>query len=174
MPDPSAYDLHASQLLARGFFPLPIGPGTKKPQHFVPSLNEFHDTKRWTHPQRRPETSPQPGAGIGVRLGKQADGTYVVALDWDNEDAAIAAMDAFPPSVTKEGQRGFTAFYRSSSLIPTRDFRVDGRVVVQVLSEGRQTVVPPSIHPDTKRGTGLRLNSRTVSGFGNSVPLAYP
>ena len=110
---PSAYDTHAPQLLARGFFPLSIGPGTKKPQHFVPSLNEFHDTQGWTHPGRRPESSPQPGAGVGVRLGKQADGTCVVALDWDNDAAAVEAMDTFAPTVTKEGQRGFTAFYLS-------------------------------------------------------------
>jgi hypothetical protein len=141
MSEPSTYDIHAPQLLARGFFPLSIGPGTKKPQHFVPSLSAFHDTTGWTQPQRRPETSPQPGAGIGVRLGRQADGVYVVALDWDNDDAAIAAMDAFPPTVTKEGQRGFTAFYKASGSVPTRDFRLDGRVVVQVLSDGRQTVV---------------------------------
>jgi hypothetical protein len=151
MSEPSVYDSNAPRLLERGFFPLPIGPNSKKPQHFVPSLNEFHDTQGWTHPARRPETSPQPGAGIGVRLGKQADGTYIVALDWDNEDAAIAAMDAFPPTVTKEGQRGFTAFYRSAVPIPSRDFRVGGVVVVQVLSDGRQTVVPPTMHPDTKR-----------------------
>src|SRR6516164_11637996 len=151
MSGPSAYDTHAPQLLARGFFPLSIGPGTKKPQHFVPSLNQYHDTTGWTHPARRPETSPQPGAGIGVRLGKQADGTYVIALDWDNEDAAIAAMDAFPPTVTKEGQRGFTAFYRSAKPIPSRDFRVRGIVAVQILGEGRQTLLPPTVHPDTKR-----------------------
>src|SRR6516164_6903754 len=151
MSGPSTYDTHAPQLLARGFFPLSIGPATKKPQHFVPSLNEFHDTQGWTHPARRPETSPQPGAGIGVRLGKQADGTYVIALDWDNEDAAIAAMDAFPPTVTKEGQRGFTAFYRSSKPIPSRDFKLQGHAAVQVLSDGRQTVVPPSVHPEIRR-----------------------
>src|SRR5215472_5994467 len=118
MSGPSIYDLHAPQLLARGFFPLSIGPGTKKPQHFVPSLNQYHDTTGWTHPARRPETSPQPGAGIGVRLGKQADGTYVVALDWDDDEAATIAMNVWPPTVTKEGQRGFTAFYRSSKPIP--------------------------------------------------------
>jgi hypothetical protein len=151
MSGPSIYDLHAPQLLARGFFPLSIGPGTKKPQHFVPSLNQYHDTTGWTHPARRPETSPQPGAGIGVRLGKQADGTYFIALDWDDEDSANAAMDAFPPTVTKEGQRGFTAFYRSSKPIPSRDFRLRGRAAVQVLSDGRQTVVPPSEHPDIRR-----------------------
>jgi putative DNA primase/helicase len=151
MPGPSTYDTHAPQLLARGFFPLSIGPATKKPQHFVPSLNEFHDTQGWTHPARRPQTSPQPGAGIGVRLGKQADGTYVIALDWDNEDAVIAAMDAFPPTVTKKGQRGFTAFYRSSKPIPSRDFKLLGHAAVQILSDGRQTVVPPSVHPDIRR-----------------------
>jgi hypothetical protein len=151
MSGPSAYDTHAPQLLARGFFPLSIGPGTKKPQHFVPSLNEFHDTQGWTHPARRPETSPQPGAGVGVRLGKQSDGTYVVALDWDNDAAAVDAMDVFTPTVTKEGQRGFTAFYRSSNPVPSRDFRINGHVAVQVLSDGRQTVVPPTLHPEVNR-----------------------
>src|SRR5215471_5263650 len=151
MSEPSVYDSNAPKLLERGFLPLPIGPNSKKPQHFVPSLNEFHDTQGWTHPARRPETSPQPGAGIGVRLGKQADGTFVIALDWDTEDTALAAMDAFPPTVTKEGQRGFTAFYRSSKAVPSRDFKLQGHTVVQVLSDGRQTVVPPSIHPDVKR-----------------------
>jgi hypothetical protein len=103
MSDPSTYDIHAPQLLARGFFPLSIGPGTKKPQHFVPSLNQYRDTTGWTHPARPPETSPQPGAGIGVRLGEQADGTYVVALDWDDAEAAIIAIKVWPPTVTKEG-----------------------------------------------------------------------
>jgi len=124
MAEPSVYDVHAPKLRERGFFPLSIGPNSKKPQHFVPSLNEFHDTQGWTHSARQPETSPQPGAGIGVRLGRQADGTYVVALDWDNEEAAIVAMDLFPPTVTKEGRRGFTAFYRSSQPIMSRDFKL--------------------------------------------------
>jgi hypothetical protein len=86
-----------------------------------------------------------------VRLGKQPDGTYVVALDWDDEEAAIIAMDVWPPTVTKEGQRGFTAFYRSSKPIPSRDFRLRGRAAVQLLSDGRQTVVPPSVHPEIRR-----------------------
>ena len=59
MSELSVYDSNAPKLLERGFFPLPIGPDSKKPQHFVPSLNEFHDTQGWTHPARRPETSPQ-------------------------------------------------------------------------------------------------------------------
>src|SRR5262249_5018162 len=97
------------------------------------------------------ETSPQPGAGVGVRLGKQTDGSYLIAIDWDSEDAAIAAMDVFPPTVTKEGNRGFTAFYRFLKPVPSRDFRVGAGAAVQILSDGRQTVLPPTIHPDTGR-----------------------
>jgi hypothetical protein len=151
MSESNVYDTYAPKLLERGFYPLPIGPNSKKPQHFVPSLNEFRDTQGWTHPARRPDTSPQPGAGIGVRVGKQADGSYLVAIDWDNDEAAIAAMDIFPPTVTKEGARGFTAFYKSSAPIASHDFRVNGRAAAQVLSDGRQTVVPPTMHPDAKR-----------------------
>jgi AAA domain/Bifunctional DNA primase/polymerase, N-terminal len=146
-----AYDVNAQQLVAGGYFPLPIGPGTKKPQLFVPSLNKFQDMRGWALPHRRPETSGHPGAGVGVRLGKQTDGTYVVALDWDDDEAAVGAMDTFPSTVTKEGARGYTAFYKSTHPVPTRDFRVNGRMAVQVLSDGRQTVVPPTIHPDTGR-----------------------
>ena len=33
----------------------------------------------------------------------------------------------------------------------TTQFRIDGRLVVEVLGAGRQTVLPPSAHPDTGR-----------------------
>ena len=33
----------------------------------------------------------------------------------------------------------------------TIQFRIDGRLVVEVLGAGRQTVLPPSVHPDTGR-----------------------
>ena len=79
MSDASVYDANAPKLRERGYFPLSIGPNSKKPQHFVPSLNEFHDTQGWTHPARQPHAA------------------------------------------------------------------------VQVLSDGRQTVVPPSLLPDIRR-----------------------
>jgi hypothetical protein len=146
----SVYDEHAPKLKELGYHPLPIGPGTKKPQHFVPGLNEFQDTPNWTHPARPVETSPQPGAGVGVRLGKQADGTYLVGIDWDFPDAARSAREAFPNNlIMKVGRRGFTAFFRSNNPVRSKDFRIRGHCAVQVLSEGRQTVLPPTVHPDT-------------------------
>jgi RecA-family ATPase len=147
----SIFDAFAPKLKAKGYYPLSIAPGTKTPGHYVPSLSQYEKTSGWTHPRRPIETMPQPGAGVGVRLGLQPDGTYIVALDWDSDDAACAAIDVFPPAPSKAGKRGFTNFYRCSQPIESRDFKINDCAVVQVLATGRQTVAPPSIHPDTRQ-----------------------
>jgi hypothetical protein len=151
MTDASVYDTNAPKLVERGFYPLPIVPGTKTPGHWIPSLGRYVKTVGWTDIKRPVETSPQPGAGTGLRLGLQPDGTYTVALDWDHEGAALMALDKFPATVMKEGRRGLTLFYRSKTPVPSHDIKIDGVVVVQILGEGRQTVLPPTIHPDTRR-----------------------
>ncbi len=143
----SAYDDYRSALVGNGYTPHPIGPGTKKPMVIVDG--EYKEIVAWQLPDRSMAPSPQPGAGVGVRLGLQRSGVYLVALDWDDEDVAIAGMDLLPMAVCKEGQRGYTSFFVSRTEIPSRDFRVNGKCVVQVLSVGRQTVLPPSVHPDT-------------------------
>jgi hypothetical protein len=145
----SVYDVNAPLLRERGYYCHPIGPGSKRPAHFVPSTNQYAPIPGWNHERRPMETSPQPGAGIGLRTGLQPDGTHVVAIDWDNLNAAIEGMTEIPSPVSKEGSRGCTTFYRSQQPIPSRDFRVNGIVAVQILSDGRQTVLPPSLHPDT-------------------------
>jgi hypothetical protein len=146
----SAYDDIAPKLMELGYHPLPIGPGTKKPQRLVGG--GYCDLAGWADPDSQPETSPQPGAGISVRTGKQPDGTFVVALDWDNDDAFIAAMeDKIWSRVQKVGKRGGTTFHRSAREIPSRDFKINGKIAVQVLAQGKQTVLPPTIHPETGR-----------------------
>ena len=145
---PSIYDIGAPKLWEKGYFPLPIAPGTKAPHRYTPSEGIYELLTGWTE-RPEPILTPQPGAGIGVRMGDA-----IVALDWDHEDAAIMAMEdrRFPPTVTKEGSKGFTAFYRTSKAIPSRDFKINGGApAVQMLSDGRQTVIPDSVHPETGR-----------------------
>ncbi len=81
------YDGHAPLLKERGYFPLPIGPGTKAPHRYVPREKKYQGFSGW---QERPEplTTPQPGAGIGVRLG-----AGIIGLDYDNEDAALRVSE---------------------------------------------------------------------------------
>jgi AAA domain/Bifunctional DNA primase/polymerase, N-terminal len=145
------YNEHAPKLIERGFYPIVIGPGTKKPQHYVPSLGEYHDTSGWANNKRPPDKPQQPGAGVGLRCGPQPGGGYVVGIDWDRDDAAIAALDAFPQTVSKTGQKGFTAFYYSDKPVPAKDFLIGKVAAAQVLGAGRQTVLPPTVHPDTGR-----------------------
>jgi hypothetical protein len=74
-------------------------------------------------------------------------------LDFDHDDAALIISEAFPPSsVNKVGERGWTAFYRTDATVPCEDFyNDDGELVLQILGAGKQTILPPSIHPKTKQ-----------------------
>jgi hypothetical protein len=148
----SAYDTYAPKLTALGLIPLPVGPGTKQPQSWVPSEGCFKDLPSWNHERFRPRTTPQPGAGIAVRCGLQPNGKWLVALDLDSEDVALAAIEAFPSlGLTKAGQRGFTALYQSPAAVVSRDYRIGDETVVQVLSDGKLTVLPPTVHPSTQK-----------------------
>jgi hypothetical protein len=134
-----AYDEFAPRMLERGLRPVPIGPGTKKPR--VWTHGEYRDLPDW--PTRPAITTPQPGAGIGVVLGD------VVALDLDDDAIAVALLDILPDTpIRKVGQRGETLFYYAPEL-HSRKFRIDGRSVCEILARGSQTVLPPTVHPDT-------------------------
>src|SRR6516162_10157700 len=119
--EPSVYDTYAPRLIGLGYLPLPIGPGSKVPQAYVPSENRYENLTGWNHPNFRPRTTPQPGAGIGVRCGLQPCGRYLIALDFDHEGTALKAIDSFPGlRVTKAGRRGFTGLYQSAIPVASR------------------------------------------------------
>jgi hypothetical protein len=81
--------------------------------------------------------------GIGLQLGKVSG---VIALDIDTDDKAI--LDALPPSpVRKRGQKGETRFFKYSGE-KSQKFHNKG---FEILSDGNQTVLPPSLHPDGMR-----------------------
>jgi hypothetical protein len=132
-----------------GYHPVPVAPlgfeTDKCPVRWDPHTKQFFKFKSWnTLP---PVMDPQPGANIGALMGGA-----VVALDYDHDDAALAICEVFPDSpVNKVGERGWTSFYRVESAIPCEDFyNEDGELVLQILGAGKQTVLPPSIHPKTK------------------------
>ena len=81
---------------------------------------------------------------IGLPLGQRG----LVAFDIDTDDPThIARITGCLPPITaaKRGKRGFTAFFLTDGdRIPTQRLGL-----VEVLSHGTQTVIPPSIHPDT-------------------------
>jgi nucleotide-binding universal stress UspA family protein len=143
---PSIYDVNAPRLNARGYFPIIIGPGSKAPHRYIPSRGCFELQMGWSK-RAEPIMTPQPGAGIGVRTGNG-----LVAFDYDDDEAALSISPHFPESpVNKTGQTAWTGFYRADFPVPSENvFDGNGNKVLEILSDGRQTVVPPSIHPDTQ------------------------
>ena len=138
------YDENAPRLIAMGFHPIPTA--RKVPVRFAKELGKLIPFTGW-NAIPTPIKTPQPGANIGVRCGDRG----LVAIDYDDEGAALAISDVLEPSpVNKAGRRAWTAFYRADFEVPSEDFYDGaGRKVLQILSHGRQTVVPPSIHPET-------------------------
>src|ERR1043166_1723840 len=101
------YDELAPALVAKGLRPVPIGPGTKTPCVWLRERGEYVPLPDWQI--RPPITAPQPGAAVGVVMGRG-----IGALDLDEDDIAIALLDILPDTPCRKlGQRGETLFYRA-------------------------------------------------------------
>lgn len=85
---------------------------------------------------------------IGVACGK-ASGVIGFDVDTDDKDLAVLLSSMLPAtSFKKRGAKGHTYFYKYSGQT-SRSIKCNGAQVIDVLSDGRQSVLPPSIHPDT-------------------------
>jgi hypothetical protein len=140
-----------ARLVEQGYSVLPIMPGTKKPG--LPSNNSggWMDFPRWTTFQSTYAHHKHwalSSAGIGVRCGLLSG--YLVVIDIDTDDPGILEtlckiLPATP--VKKKGARGESWFYYGPD-IASRAWLINGCKVVEILGAGRQTVLPPTIHPD--------------------------
>ena len=150
-----AYAQCAERLIERGFAAVPIMPGTKRPGFFFAGM--WIGLANW---QRRFNGGPPPATererwasgdtGVGVVAGQASHG--LIAVDIDSEDPAIQAAlrTVLPPThVRKTGARGETLFYYSPGITQSQSWNIAGKRVVDLIGPGRQTVLPPTIHPDT-------------------------
>lgn len=89
---------------------------------------------------------PIPQYGIGIVCGAMSN---LIGLDIDTDDQAV--LDACPRSpVVKKGKKGETRFFQYNSQLDSQRIG-DLKCGIDLLGKGRQTVIPPSIHPDTKQ-----------------------
>lgn len=141
------------RIVANGYIPLPIAPTSKAPSLY--SGGKWRPMRDWQKFRHNPPSSfilrswsLFPACNIGILLGTRATATHMTAavdIDTDDPDVIDEIIRALPPSfVRKRGKRGFTLFF----LVPigTVGFRTS---IVELLTETRQTVIPPSIHCDT-------------------------
>ena len=111
-----------------------------------------------------------PDAGIGVVTGKQS---RIVAVDKDMDlppAGEKALLDIIPYSpVAKKGAKGWTRFYRYSGE-KSRSFDAGGCRIIDVISDGRQTVMPPTLHPDGMHYTWITEDTLDSIDSVNDLP----
>ena len=154
----SPYAQFGPRLVDLGYAAVPCMPNDKIPADYMagnwvamPRWSSRYSTNLPSKYQVK-SWSEKPLAGICLICGRASQ--YVVGIDVDVDDAVEDVKNCLPHTdVVKKGQKGATFFFRSKT-IPATSFNgttFDGRILrlVDVLSEGRQTVLPPSIHPKT-------------------------
>jgi len=125
-----------------GYVPIPIHHKGKNPAIKT-------DWTRWCR-ERPPESLIEEwdsdyakrGWNIGVTCGPASG---IIVVDIDTDDPKV--LDLCPPSpVRRRGQKGEARFFRYSPEIQSQSFPY-----LDILSNGRQVLVPPSIHPKTEK-----------------------
>ena len=135
----------SAALLRNGYSPLPIRRGTK-----IPDLLAWSD--KCANPMNNTEIeiasfrNPYLGVACGFNSLTGAD----VDTDEERLQQIIAEVIGKSP-VIKRGRRGRTPFYQwEGGEAPNRDFKDrKGGMIIQLLGMGRQTVIPPTVHPET-------------------------
>jgi hypothetical protein len=102
----------------------------------------------WQEWSTRPQTEDElerlieqfPNANIGAVMG-----LWAVALDIDTDEEAVLRTVPYTP-IRRRGKKGHVGIYAANALLnnPGTEFPVE------LLNHGRQIVLPPSIHPETK------------------------
>src|SRR5262245_28112497 len=149
------YAENSGPLIKRGYGAVPIIAGTKAPGFYcagiwVPLLGW---QKRYLGRSPSPEDLAAWGkgdAGIGVVGGRASHGLVGVDIDTDDPGIKAAITEVLPETpVKKIGQKGETRFYYGPDITASRSWNIDGKRVCDLIADGRQTVLPPTIHENT-------------------------
>jgi hypothetical protein len=149
----SVFEQFAWKFIERGISVVPIAPGSKKPGQWSQE-HGWRGMGDWTRFAKRVPTDIElehwyawPDAGIGVVLGEVSNLTCL-DKDYDIPNGGNDALQAIIPwsPIAKKGEKGWTRFYQFNGE-RSCSFDVGGARVLDVLAEGRQTVIPPTVHP---------------------------
>lgn len=141
------FSTNAAKYFEAGYNVLPIEPYSKAVK--ILNWQSFCDTKQMPYIVES-WVSSYANHNIGIPLGS-ASGIIALDFDYDPGNLHEAVEKLLEGSLVKKcGQKGYTAFYRYNKEF-TKRWRKDGQTCVELLSSGTQTVVPPSIHPDTRK-----------------------
>jgi len=145
----------ARAMIGNGYSPLPIAHGEKYPGRLDAAgcPQNLSGWQRWCREQPTDAAIDSwlrmigdRETGVGVACGRN-----LIVVDIDNGACMNAVMDSLPvASVSKRGKKGVSLLYRGdTTTIRTKHFNaVGGGALVDLLSTGTQSCLPPSRHPD--------------------------
>lgn len=132
----------ADDLTNRGLVIIPL-----KEQSKIPLIRDWTNT---TNEQSKQFINQQGNFNVGLVLGKPSG---IIALDFDNNIEGLhqkILKVCGQSDVVKKGQKGGTIFFKYNGEKSFK-WKKNGEMVLELLSDGTQTVIPPSIHPKTKK-----------------------
>ena len=136
-----AWDGNALQYLANGYSVIPLAPKQKGPK-----LNGWSKYCEELMPPNEAQSYFGKNNNIGLCMGP-ASNLCAVDIDTDDPDIIRKIEKILPySSLRKKGAKGFTIFYKYNGMA-SKSVKDDYGNGVDFLSTGRQTVLPPSVHP---------------------------
>jgi hypothetical protein len=156
------FEIAAMALHRCGYSVLPIMQGAKRPGTYRGFITEDGDgpwfgLKDWQEHCANPASEAKvaawgrmadvQGGGLGVACGYGG----LIAIDIDDDELVAPILDVLPEGfVGKVGRKGLTALVRAAEPMPSTPYDdANGHRLLDFLSTGRQTVLPPTRHPDT-------------------------
>lgn len=140
------FSKYAPAYWAKGISVIPLHPAQKRPVYnqwteYCTELPSEYTQNQWLKFHKN--------SNIGVALGSQSN---MVVIDIDSIDPVVekAILSCLPKSPWKRvGAKGCVLAYRYNGEDSKNIKDENGKMLVEIISSGRQVVLPPSIHPDT-------------------------
>lgn len=106
--------------------------------------------------------------GIGLLTGSASG---VVAVDIDNGDILQEVLKILPPTPCwKVGSKGATYFYKFQDQVSNPKIYLNGIPAIEILQDGQQTVLPPTLHPNGKEYSWGDPTNDLLNAF-QDIPL---
>lgn len=161
---------HGMSYLDKGFVVIPEKRGMKSPS-----------IKNWTEFAHRKPTDAEvkswrtnfPDAGLSIMLG-EISGVVALDIDETRQEVLDLILPLLPPSpIVKVGAKGETRFFKYVKGTHTDKLAFNGEMVVEILSTGKKTHLPPSLHPS---GVNYKWSSEEelLSVNVNTLPILPP
>ena len=155
----SIFSQHAPYYHAKGMSVIPLREKSKRPL-----TDAWSDFSEYLVPDdvHRTWLSLPAEHNIGLVLGKQS-GIGALDIDYADDDLIEAMLKLLPQGYdkwTRIGAKGMVFAFRFNPKVP-RAFKIIDKqkgTLVEYLCTGQQIVLPPSIHPDTKRAYTANSN----------------